>query len=55
MSIIMNLYTKEQAEEERKKNRPTIPFYEAHDGGILSRDKKCIYFLGIIDTLTVYG
>lgn len=35
--------------------RPPIPFYETHDGGILSSDGKCIYYLGIIDTLTMFG
>ena len=30
-------------------------FFESVDGGILSRDKKRIYFVGIIDTLTYYG
>ena len=35
--------------------RPPIPFYECHDGGILSEDGKCLYFLGIIDTLTNFG
>lgn len=35
--------------------RPPIPFYESHDGGILSADGKVIYFIGIIDTLTFFG
>jgi hypothetical protein len=35
--------------------RPPIPFYESHDGGILSADGKYIYFIGIIDTLTNFG
>ena len=35
--------------------RPPIPFYEAHDGGIVSSDGKCVYFIGIIDTLTFFG
>lgn len=35
--------------------RPPIPFYEAHDGGIVSSDGKYVYFIGIIDTLTFFG
>jgi hypothetical protein len=35
--------------------RPPIPFNETHDGGILSSDGKCLYFIGIIDTLTLFG
>lgn len=35
--------------------RPTLPFFEAQDGGILSSDYKYLYFVGIIDTLTLYG
>ena len=35
--------------------RPPIPFYESHDGGILSSDGKYLYFIGIIDTLTYFG
>jgi hypothetical protein len=35
--------------------RPPFPFYESHDGGIVSSDGKCIYFIGIIDTLTLFG
>jgi 1-phosphatidylinositol-4-phosphate 5-kinase len=35
--------------------RPPVPFYEAHDGGIVSSDGKCVYFIGIIDTLTYFG
>ena len=35
--------------------RPPIPFYEAHDGGIVSSDGKKVYFIGIIDTLTFFG
>ena len=35
--------------------RPPVPFYEAHDGGIVSTDGKCVYFIGIIDTLTYFG
>jgi hypothetical protein len=50
----MNLYTPEMAIR-NEQERPTNPFYEVHEGGILSKDKKCIYFLGIIDTLTVFG
>jgi len=38
-----------------EKHRPTRAFFEAHDGGILSEDKKEIYFMGIIDTLTAFG
>ena len=41
--------------EEPDRNKPITPIYEIHDGGILSKDKKCIYFIGIIDTLTVFG
>lgn len=29
--------------------------YESLKGGIYSKDKKKIYFIGIIDTLTEYG
>ena len=35
--------------------RPPLPFFECHDGGILSADGKCVYFIGIIDTLTFFG
>lgn len=30
-------------------------FFESIDGGVLSKDKKKIYFIGIIDTLTFFG
>ena len=30
-------------------------FYETIEGGILSKDRTKIYFIGIIDTLTHYG
>lgn len=30
-------------------------FYESIDGGLLSKDRKKLYFVGIIDTLTYYG
>jgi len=35
--------------------KPRLPFFEAHDGGLLSKDKDCIYFIGIIDILTFFG
>ena len=31
------------------------PFFEMHDGGILSSDGQTLYFVGIIDILTNYG
>ena len=30
-------------------------FFESINGGIISKDKTQIYFMGIIDTLTYYG
>lgn len=40
-------------------NAPSIlgrlkPFYERHDGGILSKDETKVYFIGIIDILTLF-
>lgn len=32
-----------------------LAFFESIDGGILSKDKTKIYYVGIIDTLTYYG
>jgi hypothetical protein len=29
-------------------------FYESFEGGMLSADKKYVYFIGIIDILTFY-
>jgi len=37
------------------KDRFDFAFFESIDGGVLSRDKKKIYFIGIIDTLTYFG
>ena len=37
------------------KDRFDNAFFESIDGGILSKDRKRIYFVGIIDTLTHYG
>jgi len=34
---------------------PRKPFYEKDFGGLLSYDRKCIYFMGIIDIFTDYG
>ena len=38
-----------------QRERPKKAFFESHDGGIISADKKEIYFLGIIDILTNFG
>lgn len=40
-------------------NAPSVfgrvkPFYERHDGGILSKDESKLYFIGIIDILTLF-
>lgn len=32
-----------------------VAFFESIDGGILSKDKTKMYYVGIIDTLTYYG
>ena len=37
------------------KDRFDFTFYESIHGGVLSKDKTKIYFMGIIDTLTYYG
>ena len=37
------------------KDRMDLAFFESIDGGILSKDKTKIYYVGIIDTLTYYG
>lgn len=36
-------------------NRYLKSFFESIDGGIVSKNKKKIYFIGIIDILTHYG
>ena len=36
-------------------DRYDFAFFESIDGGVLSKDRKRIYFVGIIDTLTYYG
>lgn len=36
-------------------DRFDFQFFESIDGGVLSKDKSKIYFVGIIDTLTYYG
>ena len=36
-------------------DRIDLAFFESIDGGILSKDKTKIYYVGIIDTLTYYG
>ena len=35
--------------------RDAFSFYESIEGGIVSKDRTKIYFIGIIDTLTYYG
>ena len=35
--------------------RELYSFYESIEGGLVSKDRKKIYFIGIIDTLTHYG
>jgi hypothetical protein len=37
------------------KDRFDTSFFESIDGGFLSKDRKKIYFIGIIDTLTFFG
>ena len=37
------------------KDRIDLAFFESIDGGILSKDKTKMYYVGIIDTLTYYG
>ena len=37
------------------KDRFDSAFFESIDGGVLSKDRKKIYFIGIIDTLTHFG
>ena len=51
MNFVRNVF-KESFSDDLK--RPLMPFYEVHDGGIITRDKKAIIFVGIIGTLTVY-
>jgi hypothetical protein len=41
--------------EELTKNVDRKPFFESHNGGLITVDKKKIIFLGIIDTFTAYG
>ena len=36
-------------------DRYDFGFFESVHGGLVSKDRKKIYFLGIIDTLTYYG
>jgi hypothetical protein len=36
-------------------DRQILSFYESIEGGIVSKDRKKLYFIGIIDTLTHYG
>ncbi len=36
-------------------DRIDLAFFESIDGGILSKDKTKMYYVGIIDTLTYYG
>jgi 1-phosphatidylinositol-4-phosphate 5-kinase len=38
-----------------KRNELDSAFFESIQGGILSKDKSKIYFVGIIDTLTYFG
>jgi hypothetical protein len=35
--------------------RPKKAFFESQECGLVSRDGKHLYFMGIIDTLTGYG
>ena len=37
------------------KDRFDKSFFESIDGGFVSRDRKKVYFIGIIDTLTFFG
>ena len=32
----------------------SLPFYERHDGGLIARNNHELYFIGIIDILTLY-
>ena len=36
-------------------DRIDLAFFESIDGGILSKDKTKMFYVGIIDTLTYYG
>jgi len=42
-------------DEELTKNVVRKPFFESHNRGLITVDKKKIIFLGIIDTFTTYG
>ena len=37
------------------KDRYDYQFFESIEGGMLSKDRKNLYFVGIIDTLTHFG
>lgn len=38
-----------------ERKRPVKAFFESQEGGLVSSDGSCIYYMGIIDILTVYG
>jgi hypothetical protein len=38
-----------------EEDRFPMTFFESIEGGLLSKDKKKLYFVGIIDILTYYG
>lgn len=42
-------------ERDEPRDEYFVPFYEAHQGGILSSDGSKIYFFGIIDIMTKFG
>ena len=37
------------------RDRFDFAFFESIDGGLVSKERKKIYFIGIIDTLTFFG
>lgn len=41
--------------EETTKNAIRKPFFESHNGGLMTVDKNKILFFGIIDIFTTYG
>jgi 1-phosphatidylinositol-4-phosphate 5-kinase len=38
-----------------QRKRPERAFFESQEGGLVSEDGSCIYFMGIIDILTGFG
>eukprot|EP00359_Climacostomum_virens_P004817 CAMPEP_0204908598 /NCGR_PEP_ID=MMETSP1397-20131031/7518_1 /ASSEMBLY_ACC=CAM_ASM_000891 /TAXON_ID=49980 /ORGANISM="Climacostomum Climacostomum virens, Strain Stock W-24" /LENGTH=698 /DNA_ID=CAMNT_0052078177 /DNA_START=144 /DNA_END=2240 /DNA_ORIENTATION=+ len=55
-SLLLGVHYLKGPPEERPKMMSFVPrFFEADSGGIMSSDGTCLYFMGVIDILTVYN